>query len=180
MVDQFKARNVEIKIGDSITSVASGTDLWDQIDTNTTDIEAKAKDAELTVPEKDVSSTLLLGTDDASGAQNEILEDAQPTEAEFTATLLADTIDLEKYQMTGTASVGDGGDMTRYNFGADAPSTTPAVAVKFTVGTSQVNFLMNNCRMVQVGGFSQEAEGASESEILVKCAAKDLFKERNF
>ena len=179
MPAQWKARNVAVKIGNSVT-VSTAVDLWDQITAGTVLFESKCKDAELTVPEKDVSSTLLLGTDSTTNAQNEILEDAQPTEAEFTATILADTIDLEQFQMTGTASLGDGADMTRYNFGADAPATAPAVTIQFSSGTSIVNFLMNNARVVKVGGFSQEAEGASEDEILVKCAAKDLYKERNF
>lgn len=173
MVEQWKARQVEIKIGDAVSPVVAGTELFSQV-TEIEGIEQVAKDVELATPEKDVESTLLLG-ENVDGAQNEIVEDSAPTEAEFTGTLLGNLIDLEQFQLTASATPPAG--FTRYNFGTDRPAAGVAIAIQFTDGTNTVTFLMNNARAVQIGGFSQEADGAAEAEFSFKCAAKDLYKE---
>lgn len=175
MVEQWKARQCNIKLGDAVSSVVDGTELWTQV-VEIQGIEQVAKDVELTTPEKDVETTFLLG-EDVGGAQNDIVEDQDPTDAEFTGTLLGNLIDMEQFQLTASATPPSG--FTRYNFGTDVPSAGLAVAVQFISGTSKVNFLMNNARVVQVGGFSQDAEGAAEAEFTIKCTPSNLYKESN-
>lgn len=175
MVEQWKARKCNIKLGNALSSVTDSTELWTQV-TEIQGIEQVAKNVELTTPEKDVETTFLLG-EDVEGAQNDIIEDKNPTDAEFTGTLLGNMVDLEQFQLTASGTAPSG--FTRYNFGTDSPSAGVAVAIQFVSGTSKVNFLLNNARVVKNGGFTQDAEGSAEAEFTIKCTPSNLYKESN-
>ena len=170
----WKAREADIVIGNSITSVAA-TDLYDQI--TGTNYEDIARNITIKLPEAGTELVQLLG--ETSGAQNEILDPQRKTKAEITMTVLPGNKDTSQFFVqTSTAPAG----FTRYNFGNAEPSTSPAVAVRLDDGGSpgdRVNFLMNNANMVSAGEIELDAEGYATQEIKFDCTASDFWMEED-
>lgn len=179
----WQARQVAILMGDAVTAISSSTSLYSQIVTTTLSIESVAKEISFTEPERATEIVKLLGS--TSGNQNSELDEKAPEMAEFTGTLILnpDKIgikNLEKYKLTSTTAPTN---YTRFNYASAAPTAGVAVAIKFSNGVStsgqvsEVTFLMNNCSISSLGGFSIDADGHAEQEITVSCTADDCYKE---
>ena len=177
-VIQWKARYVKVKIGDKLASVGTKTDLYDQVTGSL--YEDVMKDCEITKPERDIDTEKLLGEDATTNAQNQISEDADDTDSEFSATTVGAIKDFNKFFTDSWATgAGDGADMTMYNFGADRPANGVAIAVRFIDGTSIHDFLLNDCKMVNPESLTVEADGSAEGEINFKSASKDTYEAYN-
>ena len=181
----WKARYAYIKIGSALSSPgASSSDFWTQIDAdgNEQDWEKVAKSVTFKEPEKDSDTVLLLGA--TSGAQNSELDEKGAYSAELTCTLIlnpenSNDFDVMKWKFTIHGTIATSWD-TRYNYNAASPSTGVAVVVQFTDGTQKVNYLLNNCSITTMGGFTIEADGHAEQEVKIVCAPDDCWTEDNF
>ncbi len=173
----FRGKHAYVKIGETLSSVASDTALWDQV--SGTSIQGVMTNMNFKEPEQDSEVTSLLGSD-ATGQQNQVKTYKGLSESELTGKLIVDdagtTLTLLGYKWD-TVSGPNG--ITRYQLG-EAKSDNVAIAFKLDNGTKTMTVLMNNAT-VEVAGPSVnvDADGFAELEVRIKCLAKNTYVEHN-
>jgi len=189
----WKAKYCYIRLGRALTSPgASSSDFYAQVATSTgysgasdnavAQLEKVAKNVTFKEPERDSETIPLLGT--TSGAQNAELDEKGSDNAELTCTMVMNPevdndFKLLAWKLTEHGTVATSYD-TRYNYNSAAPTAGVSCCVQFSDGTNIVNFLLNNCSVTTLGGFSVDADGSSEQEMKIVCAPDDCWMEENF
>ncbi len=173
----FRGKHAYVKIGATLATVDTATDLWSQL--TGTNIEGIMTNITFKEPEQDSEVTSLLGSD-ATGQQNQVKTYKDLSESELSGKLILDdagtALSLLGYKWdTVTAPAGQ----TRYQLG-EAKSDNVAVAFKLDNGTKVVTVLMNNATVELAGpNVDVSADGFAEVEVRIRCLAKDTYVEHN-
>jgi hypothetical protein len=175
----WKAREADVKIASTLSTVATATQLYDQVAAQSNDVnyEDIARNLKLKLPESGTDLVQLLG-EDSGGNQNEILDPKRKSKAELTMTLLVGNKDTTQWFVQAETSAPSG--FTRYNYGNADPTNKLAVAIRFDDGGSpgdRVNYLMNEALMVKAGEIEIDAEGYAIQEVMFECTASDFYEE---
>lgn len=166
----FRAKEAEIKIGDTIASPSATTTMYSQL-TGIATISDRCKSIEFSGGEADTESIYFFGSD-TDGRQNAVQEEQNMTDVEFSGTLrLSDNIPTG-WATVAPATVGSTG-YTRVQ--GDGTRTAKCIVVKYTDASTGEDLIlsMNNALFTKLGDISQDAEGHAEIEIGAKCLAKD-------
>ena len=143
--------------------------------TSVLDISDRVKSIEFSGGESDTESVYLFGAD-ADGRQNAVQEEQNPTEVEFSGTLLLNDNVPMTWAAGDAVEVGATG-FTRAQ--GDGDREPKCIIVKYvdTLTDEELHLVMNNAIFTKIGDISQDAEGHAEQEIGAKCLGKDFYQE---
>ena len=90
-------------------------------------------------------------------------------------------LDFEQFKLGALGAIATPGDVSAitksYAYGNTTPDSTLAVAIRFTDGTNFVDFLMNECTVEDLGGFTIDAEGNATSSATITATAANTYKQ---
>lgn len=173
-IQLFRAKEAEIYIGDAIDTVSATATVYSQL-TSILQISDRVKSLEFSGGESDTESVYLFGAD-ADGRQNAVQEEQNPTEVEFSGTLLLKDNVPMTWAAGDAVTVGSTG-FTRAQ--GDGTREKKCIVVRYvdSVTGEELHLSMNNAIFTKIGDVSSDAEGHAEQEITAKCLGKDFRQE---
>jgi len=175
----FKARDMEVKIGSSI-SVKSDSAFDNDFSSNT-NFAAEARDISLSGAEADVEEVKFFGL--TSGRQNAEMDEGEMTMREVSMTVKYVDDDIAELATAGATTFADTGspNETWSRVQGDGLRTQKGILlqVEKTFGgtTFKVNIFMNNAWFTKMGDEEIDSEGWLSQKVSAKCLAKDYYEE---